>query len=165
MYNPLSTRSKLPSQEKSYSARFFKKLSTTDQNERNFINAVERPQPKGCQSTKHIISLAQSEQKAKMFSKHKKPQLQVIALSKTISKANICLSQGDPSHHSSSKEPSKILRKDMSSKNLKLGSSCSSNEFPAILAKSVSQTTMHRKMDENKLKLLEKIGGKRRSEK
>lgn len=100
-----------------------------------------------------------------MFSKHKKPQLQVIALSKTISKANICLSQGDPSHHSSSKEPSKILRKDMSSKNLKLGPSCSSNEFPAILAKSVSQTTMHRKMDENKLKLLEKIGGKRRSEK
>lgn len=60
-----------------------------------------------------------------MFSKHKKP-LQVIALSKTASKANICLSQGEPSHHSSIKDHSKIMRKEISSKNLKLGTSSSS---------------------------------------
>lgn len=70
----------------------------------------------------------------------------------------------DHSHHSSQKEQSKVLRKETSSKNLKLGTSTSS-EFPALMTKSASQTTMHRKMDENKLKLLEKIGVKKRSEK
>jgi alpha-acetolactate decarboxylase len=87
-----------------------------------------------------------------MFSKTKKTPLQVISLSKTVSRANICLSHGD-SHHSTTKDYSKILRKESSSKNLKLGIS-SSGEFPQILTKSASQTTMNRKMDETKLKLL-----------
>jgi hypothetical protein len=35
--------------------------------------------------------------------------------------------------------------------------------LPQIVAKSASQTTINRKMDENKLKLLEKMGVKKRS--
>ena len=44
--------------------------------------------------------------------------------------------------------------KQKSVKNLKLSSSI---EFPKFLAKSVSQTTMNKKMDEKKLKILEKL--------
>ena len=91
MYNPLSTRSK-PT-DKSHTTRFFKKISTNDENEKNTMNLAERPVLKGCQSTKNIISLTQSESKNKMFSKNKKNQLQIVSLSKTVSRAHICLSQ------------------------------------------------------------------------
>ena len=97
-----------------------------------------------------------------MFSKNKKSSLQLVSLSKTVSRAHICLSQHNEGHLHSSQN-SKILRKENSSKNLKLGST-SSSEFP-LLTKSASQTTMHKKMDENKLKLLEKIGMKKKIEK
>lgn len=121
MYNPLTTRAKVS--DKSLTTRFFKKLSTTDENEKNYINTTERPVLKGCQSTKHI-TLAQSEGKNKMFSKNKKSQLQIVSLSKTVSKTHICLSQQNENMHHSSQN-SKILRKENSSKNLKLGSSSS----------------------------------------
>ena len=118
------------------------------------MNVVERPYLKGCHSTKNIVSLVHSEQKGKMFSKNKKSQLQLVTLSKTVSRANICLSHGEGIHHSSQHNSnSKGLRKEASSKNLKLTSSIST-EFPQLLTKSASQTTMHRKMDENKIKLL-----------
>ncbi len=97
-----------------------------------------------------------------MFSKSKKPTVQLISLTKTASKAHISLSQAEHYNHSSHKE-SKGLKKDNSSKQFKLISSASS-EFPQLLAKSASQTTIHRKMDDNKLKLLERMGFKKRSE-
>ena len=54
------------------------------------------------------------------------------------------------------------MRKDSSTKNLKLTTSTSA-QFPHLLAKSVSQTTLNRSMDEHKLKLLEKIGMKKKA--
>jgi len=92
------------------STRFFKKLATNDENERNMCNFQDRPLLKGCQSTKHMVSLLQSETKSKMFSKSKKAP----------SKAHISLSQAEQSNHSSQKEGSKVLKKDNSSRNLKL---------------------------------------------
>ena len=86
-----------------------------------------------------------------MFSKSKKAPLQLISLAKTASKAHISLCQTDHSHHSSHKEHSKTLKKDPSSKNLKI---LSSAELPQIVAKSASQTTINRKIDDSKLKLL-----------
>jgi len=102
------------------STRFFKKLATNDENERNMCNFQDRPLLKGCQSTKHMVSLLQSETKSKMFSKSKKAPVQLITLSKTASKAHISLSQAEQSNHSSQKEGSKALKKDNSSRNLKL---------------------------------------------
>lgn len=65
-------------------------------------------------------------------------------------------------HASNHKEKPKSLKKDSSVKQLKLTTS-SSIEFPQLLGKSISQTTLHRKNDENKLRLLEKIGLKKKS--
>jgi hypothetical protein len=155
MYNPLSTRNKPASTEKSQaSARFFKKFST-DENERNYLNHADKHLLKSVHSTKNIISLTSNkteDSKSKPFSKHKKSQVNFINLAKPVAKAQICISQTDHFHHSSNKENVKSMRKENSVKNLKLTTSTSS-EFP-ILAKSVSQTTVNRKMDDNKLRLL-----------
>lgn len=62
-----------------------------------------------------------------MFSKSKKTPVQLISLTKTASKAHISLCHTEQSHHSSQKEHSKALKKDNSSRNLKLLSSGSSS--------------------------------------
>jgi len=156
MYNPLSTRNKHANTEKAQSsARFFKKFSA-DENERNFLNFMDKNTFKSMQSsTKNIISLAthkNEDSKAKLLNKQKKTMTNFINLTKPISKTQISISQTDHISHSNNKENIKTLRKESSVKNLKLVTS-SSGEFP-FLAKSVSQTTVHRKMDDNKLRLL-----------
>lgn len=101
------------------------------------------------QSTRNIISLTTSkmeDQKLKAFSKNKKSPINFINLSKQTSKIQINGMSSDHIHHSSQKDSAKTLRKESSSKNLKLTTSTSA-EFPHLLAKSVSQTTMNRRMD------------------
>lgn len=114
MYNPLSTRNRT---DKTYTLKFFKKLSHNDENERNAINGVDRPMLKSCHSTKNIISVGHSlhslhsESKTKMFSK-KKSTVPTVTISKNISKGHIGhinLASNDHPHHSS--QHSKILRK------------------------------------------------------
>jgi hypothetical protein len=61
-----------------------------------------------------------------MFSKSKRPHVQLITLSKTASKAQISLSQAESTHHSTQKEPSRFLKKENSSKNLKITPTSSS---------------------------------------
>jgi aurora kinase len=166
LYNLHSTKSKPSSQDKgSYSAKFFKKLST-DENEKNLLNYADR-QLKMPQSTRNIISLtahqddhktAKQEAFTKPFSR-KKPQSNFINLSKPQSKINPSPHTHEP--HSSQKDSAKTLRKESSVRNLKLTTSTSA-EFPYILAKSVSQTTLNRKMDDHKIKLLEKIGARKK---
>jgi hypothetical protein len=163
LYNLHSTKSKPTSQEKgSYSAKFFKKLSS-DENEKNLLNLADRAHLKLPQSTRNIISLAthnsntphangRPDDRAKPFSRSKKSQVNFINLSKPASKIT-----PTPEPHSSHKDSAKTLRKESSVRNLKLTTSTSA-EFPHILAKSVSQTTLNRRMDDHKLRLLEKIG-------
>jgi len=67
-----------------------------------------------------MVSLLHSEAKNKMFSKSKKAPVPIITLSKTASKAHISLCQAEQSNHSSQKEGVKVLKKDSSSRNLKL---------------------------------------------
>ena len=64
-----------------------------------------------------------------------------------------------------SREPKefKQIKKENSVKNLKLSSG--SVEFPKLLTKSISQTTVNRKIDDNKIKMFEKIGMRKRIDK
>ena len=88
------------------------------------LNTQDRPMLKSCHSTKNIISLGQStDSKGKMFSK-KKNQVQMVTLCKTVGRGQINLGAHEIMHHSSGH--SKILRKDSSSKNLRLGGTSSS---------------------------------------
>jgi hypothetical protein len=81
---------------------------------------------KSCHSTKNVLvshsTGMHSESKGKMFSK-KKSQVQLVTLCRTASKGQITLGSHDSLHHSS--QHSKVLRKESSSKHLKLGSTSS----------------------------------------
>lgn len=130
LYNLHSTKSKPSSQDKgSYSAKFFKKLST-DENEKNLLNFADR-QLKMPQSTRNIISLTAHQDdhkigKQEAFTKpfsRKKPQSNFINLSKPQSKINPSPHTHEP--HSSQKDSAKTLRKESSVRNLKLTTSTS----------------------------------------
>lgn len=153
MLNCLSTRNKLSSQDKTQcSTRFFKKLST-DENERNYINYLDKfALPRGNASCKNILTVAQlARNEEKKNSKGKKMLLSHATKSfKTLMSVSI------------SDKENKCLRKEHSTKNLKLTASV---ELPQLLTKSISQTTVNRKMDEGKLRLLEKAGFRRKIEK
>lgn len=61
LYNLHSTKAKPSSQDKNtYSAKFFKKLSTCDENEKNLLN-YDRSNLKLPQSTRNIISLKEEK--------------------------------------------------------------------------------------------------------
>lgn len=110
-------------------------------------------------STKNVISLTGKENKVKGFSK-KKGQVGVITLSKHSSKASLTQPELPSSSHKDHHHRS--LRKESSSKHLKLTTS-TSTELPQLLAKSASHTTVHRKaQQDNKLRLLEKMGLKKK---
>lgn len=147
IYNLLSTKAKSNQDKGMTSTKFFKKMST-DENEKNSINLMDK-HLKMPQSTRNIISLTTAkmeDQKLKAFSKNKKSQINFINLSKPTSKIQINGMSTDHFHHSNQKDNVKTLRKENSSKNLKLTTSTSA-EFPHLLAKSVSQTTINRKID------------------
>lgn len=161
MLNPLSTRNKPSSNDKSQSsARFFKKMST-DENERNYMNYMEKITLRTNQSAKNILglvnlnSLAKPEDKQNKSTKHKK--VQPIFLAKGKSANSTSISEKDFKDH----KDYKPVKKDSSVRNLKLSASI---EFPPLLAKSISQTTVHRK-DEGKIKMFEKIGLRKKIEK
>ena len=138
MLGPSSTRNKLkPNDKHINSARFFKKAST-DENERNLANFMD----KMAQNKNNGMNKKVSQ------GKRKKSQNNITVTSgkglKTLGSIN-----------ASSKNITLDGDKEKSFKNLKLTSSM---EFPKILVKSISQTTMNKKLEDKNLKILEKIG-------
>ena len=140
MLGPSSTRNKPKLGEKHInSARFFKKGSM-DENEKNMGNFLDKMTQN--KTNTFIKKCSQG--------KKKKSQNNItVASGKTLKTLG--------SINASSKNINlDISSKEKSYKNLKLTNSI---EFPKILVKSISQTTMNKKTDEKNLKILEKIGG------
>ena len=139
MLNPLSTRNKPSSHDKSQSsARFFKKMST-DENERNYMNYLEKITLRTNQSAKNILGLANinsiSKPEENRIKTTKNKKVQPIFLAKGKSANSTSISEKDFKEQ-------KLVKKDNSVRTLKLSASI---EFPPLLAKSISQTTVHRK--------------------
>lgn len=118
------------------SARFFKKIAyPTDENEKNGINYLDKL------NVKKANPLCQLKKSSESKNKRKGSVNNLTSLSSKILKT-----QGLTPL---STKNSEVYGR--SYKNLKL---TSSTEFPKILIKSISQTTMNKKSEEKTLKLL-----------
>lgn len=145
------------------SARFFKKLSSTDENEKNIVNYLDKLIPQ--KNIGHVNANSNASGTASALGAvNRNGSNKKLARKKSINnltsmsgKALKTLdSMGSMCTLGRSNEIRDIKDKEKSYKNLKLASSI---EFPKILCKSISQTTIHKRTDEKTLKLLEKIGG------
>lgn len=139
MLMPTSTRNKNKNSDKHInSGRFLKKFST-DENEKNIGNYLEK-----VNNSKHSSALKKTSQnKKKLLQNHMTLSSHTKPL-KTLGSVNLSVKNID----------NKQFIKDKSYKNLKINSS---TEFPKILVKSISQTTIHKKLEDKNLKLLDKV--------
>ena len=138
MYAPSSARNK--SEKALNTMRFFKKaVGTTDENEKNGVNYLEKLNIK---KLNHLTQVKKSNEN-KNNRKGSVNNLTTIS-HKTLKTQGIA--------------PLSTKNSDMHGKSFKHLKLTSSTEFPKILIKSISQTTMNKKSEEKTLKLLEKIG-------
>ena len=125
MLAPSSTRNK--GEKAISSARFFKKIiQPTDENEKNGVNYLEKL------NIKKVNALCQLKKSSESRNKRKCSANNLTSISSKILKTQgpTPLSTKNSDHHG------------RSFKNLKL---TNSTEFPKILIKSISQTTMNKK--------------------
>ena len=134
------------------SARFFKKFSS-DENQKNVVNYLDKlipPKNNAAQSTSNLPLNS-----IRNISNKKLPRKKSINNLTSMSGKALKTLDSMGSMCALAKNNQKDF-KQKSYKNLKLTSSI---QFPKILCKSISQTTIHKKTEEKTLKILQKIGG------